>query len=159
VEVSAGEYVLLHLRTADESNRDEYGSSKDASGGSESVAGVRDFWVPGNTELLRKTDAVYVLDQDDNVIDAVMLTGTQDSWWNKDYLATAAEFLHEKGAWKSADEKIPAPTDAVDSSKTTATRSISRDETKPDSNTAANWYVTVTSGSTPGKLNNTGRYQ
>jgi len=154
LEVTAGEYILLHLRTTQDANCDEYGSSKDESGGSEAVAGVRDLWIPGNAKLLRKTDAVYVLDQDDNVIDAVMLADSQDSSWNKDYLTAAAEFLHEKGAWKSADEEIPAPKDAVNSSGGTATRSISRDETVPDSDTAADWYVTATSGNTPGKPNN-----
>ena len=159
VEVSVGEYILLHLRTTEESNRDEYGSSKDGSGGADAVAGVRDFWISGNTELLRKTDAVYVLDQDDNVIDAVILAESQDAWWNKDYLAAAAEFLHEKGAWKSADDKVPGPKDAANSSGTTLTRSISRDETVPDSDTAADWYVTATSSNTPGKPNNPKRYQ
>jgi hypothetical protein len=161
VEVEAGEYIILHLRTMEEANCDEYGTDKNASGGADAIAGVRDFWIPGSAKLLRKTDAVYVLDQDDNVIDAVMLSETQDSWWNKDYLAAAAEFLHEKGAWKSADGKVPGPKDAVDSTniKTAMTRSISRDETTPDTNTAADWYITATSGITPGKPNNPARFQ
>ena len=160
VEVTAGEYILLHLRTMQDTNCDEYGSSKDASGGDDAVAGVRDFWVPGTVKLLHKTDVIYVLDQDDNVIDAVMMTESQDSSWNKDYLAAAAEFLHEKGAWKSADENIPAPKDAVDSFniKTAMTRSVSRDETVPDSDTSADWYITATSAITPGKPNNPKRF-
>ena len=161
VEVSAGEYILLHLRTTEDANCDEYGNDKSLSGGADAVAGVRDFWVPGTSKLLRKTDIVYVLDQDDNVIDAVMLAESMDPWWNKDYLAAAANFVYEKGAWKSADGKVPGPKDAVDSFniKTAMTRSLSRDETAADTNTAADWYITATSGITLGKPNNPARFQ
>ncbi|MCL2878611.1 MAG: hypothetical protein FWF29_00065 [Treponema sp.] len=160
VEVSAGEYILLHLRTMEDACCDEYGASKDASGGTDAVAGVRDFWVPGTVKLLRKTDAVYVLDQDDNVINAVMLSETQDNWWNKDYLAAAANFLYENNAWKSSDGRVPGPKDAVNSAniKTAMTRSISRDETVPNTDTAADWYISATSGITPGKPNNPARF-
>jgi len=151
IEVRAGEYILLHLRTLDDTSRDEYGNSKNASGGVEAREGVRDFWVPGTAKLLRKTDAVYVLDQDDNVLDAVMLSATHDQTWNKEYMATVAEFLSEKNAWASDT--------FVDSSKATATRTICRNETKTDTNTSVDWYVTVTSGNSPGGLNNQGVFK
>jgi hypothetical protein len=161
VEVEAGEYVLLHLRTMEELNRDEYGNSKDESGGADAVAGVRDFWVSGTGKLLHKTDVVYVLDQDDHVVDAVMTAENPDPWWSKDYFADAADFLYQQGAWKSPDGKIAGPKDAVDSFniKTAMTRSISRDETAPDTNTKADWYITATSGITLGKPNNPARFQ
>jgi hypothetical protein len=102
-----------------------------------------------------------VLDQDDLVIDAVMLAESPDPWWNKDYLSEAADFLYQKNAWKSPEGAIAGPKDAVDSFniKTAMTRSISRDETMPDTNTKADWYITATSGITPGKLNNPARFQ
>ena len=161
VEVSANEYILLHLRTMEEANCDEYGTNKDASGGADAVAGIRDFWVPGTTKLLHKTDAVYVLDQDDKVLNAVMLAENPDPWWNKDYLAEAADFLHEEGAWKSVEGNVPGPKDAVNSFniKTAMTRSISRDETAANTDSAADWYITATSGITPGKQNNPARFQ
>jgi hypothetical protein len=159
VEVKAGEYVLLHLRTLEESSKDEYGTNLDESPGVEAVAGVRDLWVPGSVKLLHKSDAVYVLDQDDEVVDAVMLAENPDPWWNKDYLAEAADFLFKKGAWKSPDGRSAGPRDAVDAGKTTQTRTVCRDETAPDTNTLAEWYITVNSGRTPGKPNNPGRFQ
>jgi hypothetical protein len=155
-EVAQGEYVVLHLRTSDdEACKDELGADLNESGGAEAVAGGRDFWIPGSTKLLHKTDAVYVLDQDDRVIDAVMLSEEPGSWWNKEYFAEAADFLFKQGAWKSAAGKISGPSDAADTSavKTATTRSISRDENAADTNTAADWFVTGTGGQTPGKLN------
>jgi hypothetical protein len=99
--------------------------------------------VPGTSEVLRKTEAVYLLNQDDTVIDAVMLTEKPaEARWSKDALSEAADFLFRQGAWKSAAGKIGGPADAVDSSgvNTALTRSLSRYEDRPDTNTAADWY-------------------
>jgi len=157
VEVIAGEYVVLHMRTFDESCVDEFGDL-DESGGTDSCPTARDFWISGSTELLRKTDAVYVLDQDDRVLDAVMFSEKPDPAWGKDSLAAAAEFLFAKGAWTSPSGKICSPEDAVDSSKTSPTRSISRDETVDNTGTKADWYITANSNATPGLPNSTVRY-
>jgi len=159
IEVAKEEYITLHLRTTEESNRDELGRNLDESGGADSSPTARDLWIPGNSELLHKTDAVYLLDQDDGVVDAVMFSENADPWWNKDYFAEAAEFLYNAAAWKSPDNKICDPSKAVQSAHTTLTRTICRDETPgKDSGTAADWYITVNSGATPGKPNNTKRY-
>ncbi|GHV62415.1 hypothetical protein AGMMS49587_09210 [Spirochaetia bacterium] len=161
-EVASGEYVLVHLRTRDTDigATNETGSELDLSGGNEALADVRDFWVPGSAELLRKTDTVYFMDQDDKVIDAVMLSENPDAWWSKEHYAAAAELLQEQGAWlASADTEIPGPSDAVISGKTTATRSISRDEAAPDTNRASDWYITANNSATPGKTNSTKRLE
>jgi hypothetical protein len=158
VEVSEGEYMVLHLRTTEESCKDEYGNDLTESGGTDSSPTARDFWVPDSTKVLHKTDAVYVLDQDDRVLGAVMISESPDSWWNKDYFAEAAEFLFNQGAWKSPDGKICRPADAVNSNGTTNTRTICRDETVEDTHTATDWYITATSSATPGKTNNPKRY-
>jgi hypothetical protein len=159
VEVKQDEYIVLHLRTTEENCVDEYSQRLDESGGTHSCDTARDFWVPGNTKLIRtEASAVYVLDQDDKVLDAVMISKTPDSWWSKDYLAETAGMLLSQGAWKSTEGKIARPADSVISAATTNTRSICRDETVEDSNTAEDWYVTVGSGVTPGKPNNPNRY-
>ena len=155
VEVNAGEYVLLHLRMPEEGCRDEYGINLDESGGTDAVAGVRDIWISGSEKLLHKTDVVYILDQDDKVLDAVMIVETSESWWSKEYFAEAADFLFRQDAWKSAEGKIAGPADAVNTStiKTALTKSISRKENAVDTNTAADWYAAAVSGYSPGKPN------
>ena len=158
VEVKKDEYVTLHLRTVGDECINEYGENLDEAGGRDASPTARDFWLPGNTKLMHKeATAVYVLDQDDRVLDAVMISSTSDTWWKKDYLADAANFLFQQDRWKSADRKICPPAEAVKSDKTTNTKTICRDETLEDSNTAADWYITVTSGGTPGKPNNPNR--
>jgi len=159
VEVAAGEYITLHLRTTEETNRDEWGENLGESGGADSSPTARDLWIPGSSKMLHKTDIIYLLDQDDRVIDSVLLSENADPWWSKDYFAEAAELLFNAGAWESSSGKICSPADAASSSGTTLTRTICRDETlKQSSGTAADWYITANSGATPGKENNPKRY-
>jgi hypothetical protein len=165
VEVKKGEYILVHLRTRDSDTGavNETGDNLALSGGSEALPDARDFWIPGSNKLLHKTDVVYFMDQDDKVIDAVMMSEKPDPSWSKECFIAAAELLHEQGAWLSADGGIPGPQDAVHSGKTTASRSISRDNEAPDTNGAGDWYITASTtkkpGATPGKKNNPLRFE
>jgi hypothetical protein len=158
VEVKKGEYMTLHLRTYNQSSKNEYTDNLDESAGVNASSTGRDFWIPGETKILHKTAMIYVMDQDDRVIDAVILSENPDSWWTKDYFAETAEFLFNSGAWKSPDGKVCRPQDAVISAKATATRTICRDETVEDSNTVKDWYITDTSKASPGKPNDPKRY-
>ncbi|MDR2109861.1 MAG: hypothetical protein LBP32_00990 [Spirochaetaceae bacterium] len=154
-EVAAGEYVVLHFRSLEQGNIDETGTDLNASGGEEALAEIRDFWVPVTAELLRKTDAVLFLDQDDQVIDAVMFSESPDDWWEKEGLVQAAELLGRQRAWLPAEEnagQIPGPRDGVSSTGTTPTRTICRNGTT-DNNLAADWYIVTDRSATPGKPN------
>jgi hypothetical protein len=155
VEVKEGEYVVLHLRTYEDSCVDEFGESLDESGGTDSCSTARDLWIPGSTKLLHKTDVVYVLDQDNRVLDAVMISEKSDPLWGKEYFTEAAKFLYDQNAWKSPAGTVCSPADAVDTSvyKTAATLSISRKEAEEKTHTVADWYVTKTGGATPGLPN------
>ena len=159
VEVRSGEYVTLHLRKVEDANRDELGSDLGASGGVNASPTGRDIWVPGTVKLLRRTDIVYILDQDDEVVDAVVLSENPGLTWDRSHFADAADFLFLAGAWKSRDETGISPTDAVQTAGTTTTRTINRDETLAEnSRSAGDWYITVTSGATPGRVNNPRRH-
>jgi len=156
-DVKQGDYVVLHLRTYDPASVDEYGADTLISGGMNSSS-ARDFWIPGESKLIHKTSMVYVLDQDDKVLSAVMISEKADSWWTKDYFAETAAFLFANNAWKSAQGEAPGPADAFISAGTTNTRTICRDESAENTNTASDWYITATSSATPGTANNTKRY-
>ena len=159
-EVKKDEYMVLHLRTVEDSCVDEYTDNLNLSGGRNATPNARDIWIPGNSKRIHKeASVVYVLDQDDNVICGVMISTEVNDWWSKDYIAEAAGFLYKKGVWQSVDGKLPSPADAIRSTGTTNTRTINRNENAENTNTKIDWYVTVTSGATPGRANNTGRYQ
>ena len=165
-EVKAGEYIVLHLRSIEEGCVDETGTDLGLSRGTEASSEARDFWLPGSSKLFHKTDALWLLDQDDRIIDAVLLSENPGAEWGQkeSAIAQAAEFLSRKNAWRprSGDEAekgwVPAPLDAISTSGTTNTRTICRDETFPAAPWAGNWYITATSCATPGKPNNPKRY-
>jgi len=163
-EVAAGEYIVLHLRTLNEESVDETGSNLALSPGNEAQDTARDFWLPGNTKRLRRTDAVWLMDQDDRIIDAVLLSERADTRWANENMAQAAAFLARNNAWLGRDGTtggegwIPSPLDAVITSGTTATRTICRDESVPPRRQAGNWYITATSGASPGRPNDPRRH-
>ncbi|MCL1993676.1 MAG: hypothetical protein FWG66_12095 [Spirochaetes bacterium] len=164
-EVKQGELVVLHMRTLDEGqSRDELGDNLAESGGQDASDTARDLWIAGSARLLRPTDAVYVLDQDGRVVAAVMLSESPAGLWQAGHFQEAAEFLHSQGAWRAAGGGVPAPADAVDTSRvgTSFTRSVSRDESVADTGTNADWYISGTvganHGATPGRPNNPRRH-
>jgi hypothetical protein len=154
VEVAAGEYIVLHLRTLDPASVNETGDDLRLSPGTEAFPDVRDFWVPEALKRLRKTDAVLLLDQDDAVIDGVLLSENPGNTWAKEALNQAADLLAAQGGWVSS-----SPGEAIITKGTTATRTICRDETAADTNSAADWYITATSQASPGKPNSDKRYE
>jgi len=160
VNVNEGEYAVLHLRTLNETSVDEYGDDLSESGGADSSPAARDFWVTGTSEVLRKTDAVYIMDQNDVILDAVIIAEDVIPKESAAFFNQACAFLFSQGAWKSAEGGLPAHGDAVKSSTigSALTRSISRDETASDSNTAADWYVAATGGVSAGRENDPRRF-
>jgi hypothetical protein len=159
-EVSTGEYIVVHLRSCEDGLVNEVEDDLTLSQGTEAAADARDFWVAGTDKLLHKTDAIYLLDQDDKVLDAVMLSEGADVWAKKTgFIIPAADLLGGQGAWlKTGGSGLPTHADAVASGTTANTRTICRDEDIPDSNTAADWYITAASNATPGKPNSAVRY-
>jgi len=159
VEVAAGEFVTLHLRLLEEASRDELGTNLAESGGTDSSPTARDLWVPVTSKLLRRTDIVYLLDQDGRVVDAVVLSETAGDSWGRSNLEDAAAFLLREGAWRSADGIAIRPSDAVRTASVTATRTVNRDERLlHNSRSPADWYITATRGATPGRPNNPARH-
>jgi len=158
VEVKAGEYIVLHLRTIGEGSVDETGANLALSGGTDAQATARDFWIPGSSKLLHRTSALWLMDQDDRVIDAVILCENPADW-GRNNSAAAAEFLARNGTWlPAAAGWVPGPADAVATAGTTATRTISRDEGIPPASRPGSWYVVATGNATPGRENSTRRH-
>ena len=163
IEVETGDYIVLHLRTRDDSSVDETGDNIALSGGDGARNDARDLWVPGNRKYLHTPNGLWLMDQDDNILDALLLSQTPASDGNNRVFMAAAEFLGKSNAWLPASGEaeagwVPTPSDAILSAGTTATRTLNRDESLPHAPRGSNWYVTVTSGHSPGIKNDTRRY-
>jgi hypothetical protein len=159
VEVAAGEYVLIHPRTPDYiSGVDETGddlalsASDDAKAQADCPRDVRDLWFPDNKEILRKSDAVYFMDQADKVLDAVVFCDKakeREKWGGNPNFINAMELLAAAGAWEGGT----GIDGALDSSGTSPTNTLCRRESSSDTNTADDWYKSGTGKASPGKAN------
>ncbi|MDR1363174.1 MAG: hypothetical protein LBJ35_03890 [Spirochaetaceae bacterium] len=165
VEVKAGEYITLHLRTLEDDKAiDELGDALNlasASKAGDAKDTARDLWAPGAVKYLHSADVIYLLDQDDVILDGLAIAKDSADWGKNKNLSKAAELLAKQGAWLNAEGeavKTPGVADTATSAGTTPTRTLCRDETKPDSNTLDDWYICVTSGASPGEENNPKRY-
>ena len=150
VEVKKGEYIVVHTRSIEPGIADELGTNLAESQGTDALPVARDFWMPGALKL-HSTNAIYTMDQDDRILDGVLLVSSDYKW--KDSVAATAKEMEKQGAWSGSESAA-----AVNADGNTATRTICRDEARKNSHSAADWYITVTSGATPGKANNPGRY-
>jgi hypothetical protein len=152
IEVEAGEYIVIHLRTKEEGWADETGEDLSLSGGTDAPETARDLWIPGDKKILHKDDLVYLLDQDNRIIDGVAITADQGKAdWASDSLKQAAALFADQGAW------LPqaSPGDALDcgSINTATTKSISRHQDQEDSNNAGDFYLTQSGNASPGGEN------
>ena len=164
VEVKAGEYIVLHLRTVEEGCVDETGTNLGLSRGVDAQNTARDFWIPGSKKLLHKTNGLWILDQDDHIMDAVLLSENPETdGTNKTFIA-ASEFLGRQKAWLpsagniSSEGWLPDTSSAIYTKGTTNTRTLCRDETLPPERRSGNWYIAATSSATPGMPNSTKKY-
>ncbi|MDR1863120.1 MAG: hypothetical protein LBQ67_04275 [Treponema sp.] len=152
IEVKAGEYMVIHLRTMEEEWADETGGNLSLSGGTDALESARDLWVPGAKKILHKNDLVYLLDQDDRIIDGVVITENPErSDWASEDLKKAAALFAAQGAWLPQ----PAPAAALDcaSIKTATTKSVSRYQDREKTASAADWYLTGSGNASPGEPN------
>lgn len=162
VWVKNGDYVILHLRTLATDNAvDELGndltlasSAKEA----DTPRTARDLWVHTDKKLIHKTDVIYILDQDDKIIDGIVVAETESAWKKNNSFAKAAGLLARDRAWLNKDGLLvlaPQFEDAVRTVGTTVTKTLCRSETKEDSNTSSDWYIAATSNAgVPGGRNN-----
>ncbi|MDR0403767.1 MAG: hypothetical protein LBH35_09290 [Treponema sp.] len=147
IMVDSGEYVVIHTRTLPNQSgcRDETGNDLGYSGGYEATP-ARDIWIPGSAKRLHNTDAIFIADQDDGIIDGVLLCEKEDAWKN-DVLRAARRFA-EEGVWNSGEASS-----AVSTAKASPTRTVNRNAAKPDSDTAGDWYVRDKGNASPGAPN------
>ena len=159
VEVAEGDYLLIHAKGRGLPEEIDETGDMDASGGRLASDTARDFWMPGAPGLPGNNGAVVLhARRGGPVIDAVLWTDRtfdpddEDLGWTRDGLVFATA-LGNAGAWKAAEGGTPTPSDAVDASKSTATRSICRASIPVDEDAASDWHVVPTSGQTFGSVN------
>lgn len=159
IEIPDGEYILAHPKSEGiQEEIDELGLL-DESGGLLSSVTARDFWIPGSPGLPGNNGAVTLYSRrNGSVIDAVIWSDREDDpedeklgWTSEGYIFACD--MASATAWNSVDSEIPFPSDAIDVSVSTATRSLCRSSEFADSDTAGDWHTVPTRGQTFGSVN------
>ncbi|MFP4619658.1 MAG: hypothetical protein ACLFMZ_12525 [Spirochaetaceae bacterium] len=165
IEVEAGDYIVVHFRpagTPDEIDEleDPYECSAE-----KAVPGAWDLWVEGSTGISSNNGVIAIYESTTGPLIDGFLYSNRTSSSDERYRGFGttralerADILHEQGGWL-AQERLVAPEDAVDPDDSTATRSMCRMPEGSDTNTAADWHIVPTRGSTFGFLNSEEVYE
>jgi hypothetical protein len=163
-EVRAGDYLLVHFKPQGLPEELDEPGDPDLSGGLDASPSAYDFWVPGGTGISGNNGVLSLYDRPGGVLcDGVLYSNRASSsdslyrgFGSAATLARAEELARE-GGWIAAAEAI-RPEDAVNPEGSTATRSLCRSSGSQDSDTAADWHIVPTRGSTFGAVNSDERY-
>lgn len=145
--VHAGEYIVLHMRTVDDTAFDET-EDVTACTAADSCSSARDLWFPSEVKAIGKTGVILLKERENGQLcDALLYAESSKSYWPQDDMKAAAQNAFLEGIWTGGAE----PGDAVCSDKCTTTRTLSRQNYTE--NGAAAWIVVATSSATPGTAN------
>lgn len=159
MEVSAGDYILVHFKpqgTAEEINET---AVKDSSAGLDSSINAWDHWIDGAKGLSGNNGMLTLYRcPGGDIIDAVLYSNRTSSSDTKYEGFGSFKFLTQVLNISSLYEWISSfgavrPEDCIDPTDSTSTRSICRNISLLDTNTANDWYITATSESTFGEEN------
>ena len=146
-DVHQGDYIVLHMRTVDETAVDET-EDITACTAPDSCASARDFWYQSEVKALGKTGVILLKERENGALcDALLYAESSKSYWPQDIMKTAAQSAYLAGIWTGSAET----SDAVCSDRCTTTRTLSRQNYSEKG--ASAWIVVATSCATPGAAN------
>lgn len=168
-KVSAGDYIVLHMRALEEETGrvDEVGDDLNLSTASESCSDVRDFWAPSTSRIVGTNDVIVLRErQNGKVVDALLYAQSGISDAASKRLIPVAQQMVDEGVW-SGSVDFSTWASSEDLSDAATTRSLSRqniaaitDVEKAERpvlvGSSTDWMVVK--GATPGKANSTERY-
>ena len=180
VTVSKGEYIVVHLRKAEDGCVDETGTDLACSTATDSCPTARDFWIDNTKARLSSSDIIMVRNANNNkLIDVLVFATSKTESWSDSYSAYVSA-VEQSGIWCDSDGtascsiESAVSSDAITSSAATRTFSrdisnlIGQDFTSESviTNNAEQWIITANKGSgktaqpgaTPGLPNSTNAY-
>ncbi|MFW5688769.1 MAG: hypothetical protein ACOC1U_04275 [Spirochaetota bacterium] len=156
LDVTAGDYIVVHFKPEDIPEEHDELVSPDTSGGLDAHPDAWDFWVPEGSGLSGNNGVIALCENPlGGYIDAVLYsnrTSASDEHYRgfgSRKVMERADALFAAGAWRATGPLV-APEDAVNPEPSTATRSMARASSPEDTNTAADWHITPTRGLSAG---------
>ncbi|MBN2652180.1 MAG: hypothetical protein JXR63_07350 [Spirochaetales bacterium] len=161
----AGDYIVVHFRPENIPEEIDETEGKDLSGGKESGPDHYDFWVREGGGISGTNGAISLYTNPrGKIIDAVCYTnrtyieGERYGSFGTSTAYNSINSIFEQGGWTTANAELITPNDCISVVGATATRTICREITLPNTKSKDNWYIVPTSSSTMGSTNCTERY-
>ena len=159
MDVSAGDYVVVHFRPEGIPEEINETAVRDASGGLDASPEGWDLWVEAGTGLSGNNGVIALCENPFGGYLDVFLYSNRTSDSDERYRGFGSRDVMERadavfaaGAWRAAGDQI-APEDAVDPEPSTGTRSMARGSDGADTDSASDWHITPTRGLSPGVVN------
>lgn len=164
-EVAAGEFLVLHMKPQGLGEEVDETDDPAASGGLDAFPYSRDFWYTGGDGALPGENGVLTLYRSTTgpILDALLYSArtsesdTKYAGFGSQSLLDQARGIVAEGAWRIAGPEV-RPEDAARSEGTTSTRTLCRSSNSDDTNSASDWHVVPTRGSTVGRPNSDAVY-
>lgn len=163
-EVSAGELLVLHLKPQGLAVEIDEIEDVGASGGIDATPTARDFWYPGSVTLPGKNGALTVYSNPQGQMVEALIYSERTSESDSNYrgfgtakLLRRVDQIVAAGMWLTAGSHA-RPEDAAWSGAVTSTRTLCRGSGSLDSDSAADWHIVQTRGSTIGSPNSDAVY-
>ncbi|NCB01718.1 MAG: hypothetical protein EOM67_06075 [Spirochaetia bacterium] len=144
VEVKRGDYIVVQFQQIPPQH-----SPLTYYGGSEGLGGNNGVISLYNSPYNEVKDVVLYSNRTSDSDEAYGGFGTKDVYEQVIELTSTDQWVHNG---------VIRPESAINSDSSTATRSFNRKEEQEDTNSASDWYVVITSGSTFGEKNTTTQY-
>jgi len=163
LEVTAGDYIIVHLRPEGLTEEVDEQTLKNESGGKLSSDIAWDLWAGKDMPLSGSNGLICLYDNPfGKIIDAVPYSDrvTADSEDYRGWTAATFDMIEELSmmdVWKKTNGFI-RPEDALSSNGTTGTRSICRDSLSTDSNSPLDWHIVPTGEKSFGEVNSDNVY-
>ena len=159
-EVSAGEFIVLHLKPQGLPEEVDETEDVTASGGLDATGGARDFWYPGDDGALPGENGSMTLyaSPTGSLRDALLYSArtsesdTKYSGFGTRALLDQANDIVVASGWSTEGPNV-RPEDAARSSGTTSTRTLCRFSDSADTDSDSDWHVVPTKCSTIGAEN------
>jgi hypothetical protein len=149
VEVSAGDFIVYHLRSIEEGLVNETGAI-DASAGTDAKPTARDFWDTQTRKPFKDDNVILVRERKAGpIMDALLYVATKTTDWPSDTVKAAAELAFSSGAWKPGSDV----SDAAGTKSLSPTRTLGRDSLSRDTDSSSDWAVCAQSKYSPGMAN------
>lgn len=165
INVQAGEYIVVHLRSPNVDSSDELEDNLALSTAADSCSTARDLWGTGTSPCLGKNDVILVRDKNNNtLLDAALFKEDTSIPWKNTFASFLSE-VEKAESWSDGSGNIStAPEHAAVSKGLTTTRTLSRQNIpslaakyeqtgEVPKDDASQWFVVDTSEATPGLPN------